>query len=114
MLALPEGEEATYDVLGLWGYIDPNERGLLVPPRTGDEGARFGKYSLMGLLELFWASLPAIISGNGPPGVPGLTPPPTPPPGPGNYQNLLKGGPNYVDAQKVHPFIDEINNKTLS
>ena len=55
----------------------------MVPPRTGDEGARFGKYSLMGLLELFWASLPAIISGNGPPGVPGLTPPPTPPPGPG-------------------------------
>ena len=52
LLVLPEGDE-TYDVLGLWGYMDPNERGLLVPPRTGDDGVLFGKYSLIGLLELF-------------------------------------------------------------
>ena len=90
LLELPEGEE-TYDVLGgpgLCGYIDANERGLLVPPRTGDDGVFvLEKYSLIGLLELFWASL---ISGNcAPPLLPPLpalpgpprSPPPPPPPG---------------------------------
>ena len=75
LLVLPEGDE-TYDVLGLWGYMDPNERGLLVPPRTGDDGVLFGKYSLIGLLELFWASL---ISGRGALPGPPRSPPPPPP-----------------------------------
>ena len=35
--------------------MEPNESGLLVPPRTGEAGALLGKYSLMVLLGL-WPS----------------------------------------------------------
>lgn len=71
------GDDAYCEVLGLCGYMDPKLKGLLVPPRTGLEGARLGKYSLMDLLVLWMPS--GSLVGNWfpvvapPPAAPGFT-----------------------------------------
>ena len=97
------------------GVHRPEWEGALGTPTYGGRGSSFWKVFTDGFVGTFLG----ITNGHNirqwtPGGTPRVDTPANTSAGTWKInQDLLKGGPDFVDAQKVHSFIDEINNKSV-